>query len=334
MKEIRVSDRKKFYSGKNFFPSRKLPDKMWKRNDRKGAVAMKIGIIGAGAVGLLYGGWLGKFHEVTMFPRTKEQARLLNEKGITVKGGMSPFTVSVKAQETPVSPGTQELVIVTVKQYDLSGAAAILKKMDTAIPVLFLQNGMGHLPLLEELPQERILVGTVEHGAARIDAVTVAQNGRGKTNLAFFRGNWEGIAALLETAPDVFPFRLLPDYEIMLLRKCFANAMINPLTAVLKVKNGLLLTNPHYANVFRAVFEELIALFPKLSRQEMWEEVTGICRNTKENESSMLKDVKKGARTEIDAILGFMLETAARKEKEIPVSAALYEMVKGMERRN
>ncbi|KWZ77163.1 2-dehydropantoate 2-reductase [Heyndrickxia coagulans] len=294
----------------------------------KGAGKMKIGIIGAGAIGLLYGGWLGKLHEVTLFPRTKAQAGQLNEKGITVKDSASSFRTIVKADGTFSSLSSQDLVIVAVKQYDLPAVAAVLKHEDGGVPALFLQNGMGHLALLEKLPQKTILVGTVEHGASRLDGTTVKHNGHGKTNIAVYRGKWDESVQL---HTDAFPFTMQPDYELMLLRKCFANAVINPLTAILKAKNGELVSNPHYARVFRAVFEELAALFPKLSREKMWEEATGICKNTCENESSMLKDVKKGARTEIDAILGYMLETAARQNSRVPLASALYEMVKGME---
>ena len=43
---------------------------------------MRIGIIGGGAIGLLFANYLSENHDVTIFTRTKEQAELLNRDGL------------------------------------------------------------------------------------------------------------------------------------------------------------------------------------------------------------------------------------------------------------
>ncbi|WP_025730118.1 2-dehydropantoate 2-reductase [Heyndrickxia ginsengihumi] len=291
---------------------------------------MKIGIIGAGSLGLLYGGYLATKHAVTMFPRSLEQAEKLCEHGITVCGE-NCFQVNVLSTMDVSALNEQDVIFVTVKQYHLMSIVNMLKNIETSIPLVFLQNGMGHLTLLETLPQQIILVGTVEHGATRKNEMTVSHNGVGKTNIAFFCGHSDLLLKFFSSQPEQFKFVHHDHYELMLLHKCFANAMINPLTAILKVKNGELIRNSFYYKVFQSLFEELISLFPQLDREAMYRSVKNLCLSTKENESSMLKDIKKGSKTEIDAILGYMLGKASEREQHVPIMTAIYQIVKGME---
>ena len=58
-----------------------------------------------------------------------------------------------------------------------------------------------------------------------------------------------------------------------------------------------------------------------------------VARLTKENESSMLQDVKKGKKTEIDAINGAVAALGKKLGVETPVNGVLYALVRGMDRR-
>lgn len=50
------------------------------------------------------------------------------------------------------------------------------------------------------------------------------------------------------------------------------------------------------------------------------------------NKSSMLKDMEAGRPTEIDAILGYIIEEAKKKKQSVPIANAVYLMIKGKER--
>ncbi|HEY4553528.1 MAG TPA: 2-dehydropantoate 2-reductase [Bacillaceae bacterium] len=293
---------------------------------------MKIGIIGGGAIGLLFGGYLGLEHNVTLMVRGERQAHTINSKGVRVELEHSSKTVNVKS--IPLSEGeiVADLLIIAVKQYHLPALKDFLCSLDKGIPLMFIQNGMGHLELLETLPQRMIFVATVEHGASRLDERTVRHNGIGVTNIAVYRGD-EGTAARIPITGTDFVFVHRKNYRSMLGEKLIANAVINPLTAILRANNGELVSNPHYRIILQRLFHEIIPLFPELNEKKMEQNIVEICLNTRENTSSMLKDVLNGNKTEVDAILGYLVHFAEKKKVEIPLINAFYSMIKGLEKK-
>ncbi|MBS4207725.1 2-dehydropantoate 2-reductase [Bacillus sp. FJAT-50079] len=291
---------------------------------------MKIGIIGGGALGLLFAGYIGQEYDVTLFSRRMEQSKQLELHGVHVKTAQESLITPVKARANWQTLSEQELIIIAVKQYDLEGILPILRTLPIHIPLLFIQNGMGHLTYLCTLNNQAILVGTVEHGALKIDDHSVYHSGIGKTNIAYFRGD-ERILALSRMQSDSFPIKLHQDYEAILEQKLIVNAIINPLTALFQVKNGKLLTNPSYLALLHILYEEIIPCFPKIKENMTIKEVERICRSTSDNQSSMFKDIEEGRRTEIDAILGYVLKRGAEMGRKLPNVSFLYESIKGME---
>ncbi|MGF2615547.1 2-dehydropantoate 2-reductase [Rossellomorea vietnamensis] len=291
---------------------------------------MKVGVIGGGSIGLLFAAYLGKIFEVTLYVKRQEQEDTLNQKGITLREGGTSTSTHIKASNELEDLGVQDLIIIAVKQYHLEDLYEALTNIPPGIPLLFLQNGIGHLKILEVLPHEHIYVGTVEHGSLKESDHVVAHKGKGKTNTAVYRGNIDLLKELSRNSRD-FPLEVQQDYEVMLLEKLAVNAVINPLTAVLGVKNGRLFEIAEYEALAKEVFNEIILLYPKLKGVLGFEEIKAIAYRTRENTSSMLADIKAKRRTEVEAILGAVIEEADHSRTPLSVIPVLYQMVKGMD---
>lgn len=293
---------------------------------------MRVGIIGGGSIGLLFGAYMGQCNEVMIFTRRNEQARKIKEQGIRLLF-QGAGEKSIKVDASPANRGIteQDILIIAVKQYDLPHILPILKSVPTETPLCFVQNGMGHLELLNNLPHESIFVATVEHGAQRLDDRTVSHNGIGQTNLAVYKGN----AGIEKGFPQInnpnFPVCFHEEYRTILINKLLANALINPLTVIFQVKNGRLVDNPYYYELLKLMFEEIYTIFPLDDKEKMFNGIVNICKNTSNNTSSMLKDIQKGGKTEIDAILGYILKVAERKGAKLDTVQMAYVMVKGIE---
>jgi 2-dehydropantoate 2-reductase len=293
---------------------------------------MKIGIIGGGAVGLLFSYYLNKKFDVTLLVRRNEQVTLVNRHGVSLKRSDRIMTSFLHGEILSRKIRAFDLIIIAVKEYDLDSVLTILKETDDRVPLLFLQNGIGHLDRVKMLPHLTLLAGSVEHGALKENDHSVIHLGIGKTNLALIRGELNSAEELIIEQIEYFPFLLQDNHEVMMLKKLFVNVLINPLTAIAGVKNGRLPDNPHFLHIQHTLFEELLTLFPHMKNHIHFEEIMKICLDTSENRSSMLKDIEEKRKTEIETILGSLLLKAEKENHFVPIMNTLYKLVKGIER--
>lgn len=294
---------------------------------------MKIAIIGGGAIGLLFAHYLNEHHNVQVYVRNKSQADRLRSQGLKFERDGKRFNHPIQASLFSEWKGEEDLTIVSVKQYSIPEVVSSMKKMSQGrhLSLLFLQNGMGHLKWIQNLQADHLFVGSVEHGALKAETGTVLHTGIGVTKLAAIKGDLTFLKAISESASNYFPFVFNQNYKGMLIEKLIVNSVINPLTAVLHVRNGELLENQYYYRLFIKLFDEVSTILDIPDKEAAFNHVKKICRDTGNNRSSMLKDIEEGRHTEIDSILGYILEEADRKKMEAPYSLCLYCLVKGKE---
>ncbi|WP_053362065.1 2-dehydropantoate 2-reductase [Bacillus sp. FJAT-27251] len=292
---------------------------------------MRIGIIGAGSIGLLFSWYLSEKHEVTLYTRTVHQADMINRQGVAlVKEAEAVRKLPAKPMDEWM--GGDDLTIITVKQYQLHEVLIQIEdKLDKAGSLLFLQNGMGHLKLVEKLQASSVYVGSIEHGAVRESAVRVRHNGSGAIRAAVFKGSIVRLEELANNVPEDFSIQVETDYYDILVRKLVVNAVINPLTAAFEVQNGILLANPFYRKIAISLLEETLCVLEMADKEEHYRNVVNVCEKTASNYSSMYGDLSQGRPTEIDAILGFLMEEAEKRGVHCPYISNYYHVIKGKE---
>jgi 2-dehydropantoate 2-reductase len=292
---------------------------------------MNIGIIGGGSIGLLFAYYLSDQYDVTLYTNTKNQSDEILQNGIYLIHNETVNSRRVKTKWFEHWSGKEDLTIVAVKQYHLENLINLLVEKQTKnTEYVFLQNGMGHLKLLKYLHANTIYVSSVEHGAYKKSSFEVEHNGIGQTKLALYQGEISLPPSLL-TIPN-FPIILEDDYFEMLVRKLVANAIINPLTGLLKVQNGEIIRNKNYFSIVKNLFREIEAVL-KLERGDRYfQQVIEICQKTSGNRSSMLKDLEANRPTEVDAILGYILDEAEMNNIDAPICKTLYHFIKGSEK--
>ncbi|WP_221564083.1 2-dehydropantoate 2-reductase [Alkalihalobacillus sp. TS-13] len=298
----------------------------------KVGVVMKIGVIGGGSIGLLFTSYLAKSaHAVTLFVRREAQQQAIHTMGLTLKAGSSAYTSQPKVcllSETDRSD--IDVLIVAVKSYDVEQIMPeIIEKFRNTRSILFVQNGMQHLRFLPHLKMHSIYMGVVEHGAMKESDHLINHTGVGRTKIApYLDGhsgiNWEKLSK------ENFPFFYQNDWYAMVSEKLHINAVINPLTAILRIPNGALLTNTHWLELMEQLSKEACKVL-NIKYHEAWKDLVAVCENTSLNKSSMLRDIENKRRTEIEAINGFILNSAEGKNIEVPNNRFVYQIIKGME---
>jgi 2-dehydropantoate 2-reductase len=292
---------------------------------------MRIGIIGGGSIGLLFSYYLSECYDVTLYTRTVGQADVIRQNGLQLKLNGQTYRREVKTRSFENWHGNEDVTFIAVKQYHLSSLVKqMLERQAEKTNFIFLQNGMGHLKLLHLLNSETIYVSTVDHGAYKSSPFTVEHNGIGQTKLALYKGN-KVLPDSLYVIPG-FSIVFESNYYEMLIKKLVVNAIINPLTALLKVPNGEIIQNDHYLRAAQNLFSEISEILKLENAERYFHQVKEVCQKTANNRSSMLKDIEQNNQTEVDAIIGFILEEAERKKLKAPISQMLYDFIKGSER--
>jgi 2-dehydropantoate 2-reductase len=244
-------------------------------------------------------------------------------------GRMQAYPVQVASDPRECAGACCALVLV--KSWQTADAAGQLKECLTADGLaLTLQNGLGNRETLEgALGERRVALGVTTLGATLLGPGLVRPAGDGTVTLGA-HPRLEPMAEALRSAG--FAVEVDPDPLSLLWGKLVINAAINPLTALLGVRNGELLERPAARLLLAYVVGEAAAVAQALGvclpYPDPLATVEAVARRTAANRSSMLQDVQRGAPTEIDAICGAIVQAGERAGVPTPVSRTLWQLVK------
>ncbi|WP_049936766.1 ketopantoate reductase family protein [Haloplanus natans] len=294
---------------------------------------MEILVFGAGSLGSLVGGLLAREHDVSLVGRDPH-ATAVNDDGLRITGVES---VDVRPAATTDATGTSaDLALVTVKTYDTEAAARTLATGDYDA-VCSLQNGMGNEDVLADTVDASVLAGTATYGARLVDPGHVEWTGRGTITV----GAWRPVDDATTADRVAAAFRAAgldaaatADIRTRLWEKLAVNAAINPVTALSRVENGALTERPLAALARPAAVETAAvarAAGTDLDDGTARDAAETVARETARNRSSMLQDVTRGRRTEIDAINGYVVDRAAATGTSAPVNRTLADLIRGWE---
>lgn len=231
------------------------------------------------------------------------------------------------------------IIIVCVKTYSLPAVcdelrhSGLLKgRLKNAIFIL-LMNGMGNREVFDEpdLRDSQVLEGITSLGVKFSEDGLVELKGKGKTIFEDKIG--EEMKKFLRDRflQGGFEMEFARDFKEHQYSKLFVNSVINPITALTRQRNGIVLSSALNSTVENIVKEAVrVAAKEGIKRDEkrVIEEVYSVAEKTFGNTSSMLQDVLKGRMTEIDSINGYIISLAKKHNVEVPVNEALYGLVK------
>lgn len=291
-------------------------------------MAETIGIVGGGALGSLLGAKLAKAgHRVRMAVRSPERREAIQREG---------WGVQVADRAEALADTT--LVYLCVKAFDTAAATNELAALPATVGVASLQNGWGNLEILERvLPGRPLVAGATALGAYIDPSGALQASLAGGTVFAPWDATeirWAEYAATLfesaglraETRRQARP---------VLWRKLVLNAGVNPLSAISGRTNGDLLDSGPLVNLAEAAAREAAHVGVTLGHWEVGVDpaplVRSLLEETRNNRSSMAEDLARGRRTEIEEIVGSILNLAAEQERPVPVLQALHALVRAAE---
>ncbi|MED4955156.1 2-dehydropantoate 2-reductase [Paenibacillus macerans] len=312
---------------------------------------MRIDIIGAGALGLLFGGKLAEAGErVRFWTRTAEQAELLRREGVEltepdgtihiIEGKRFAADALEQTAGTDLAEEPDWLLLMT-KQGHITEAllSACGRLAGKHTNIVCFQNGAGHLERIRQMIPGQVLYAAITtEGAKRADGRRITRAGFGETHVGvdqamdFLEFSGESLVKLLRKAG--FNAFLSNDIGKEMFRKLLINAVINPLTAIWRIPNGQLLESEARKAAMRQLCDEGERIFRANGiayDADIYAQILEVCRSTAGNTSSMLKDVLAGNPTEIDFINGRLAEMARAKQVAAPGHELVWQLIRGMQ---
>jgi len=319
---------------------------------------MKIGIIGAGALGSLIAFYLSTHADIWLLSRRREQIDAINRDGLRRELDGAEETRRPHAAADPAAIGPCDIVLVLTKSYATAWAAeqaqqligtenqglrtesdtpALSPQSSVLGPVVVtLQNGLGNRELLAlTLGDANVGQGVTALGATLQGLGQVRHAGQGTTifGAAPDRTRMATLVALFNTCG--LPAELSDDLEALVWGKLVVNVGINALTALLRVPNGALAANAEAGALMAGAIAEAAAVAQArgtaLPYDDPLAHTLAVAHATSANHSSMLQDVLRGSPTEIDAINGAVAREGLRLGVPTPVNSMLAALVRALD---
>jgi 2-dehydropantoate 2-reductase len=293
-------------------------------------------IVGTGAMASLFAARLAATDIQTMLLGTwVEGLEALRTHGVRlVENNGTEQTFPVQATANPTDCADARFALVLVKSWQTERSARQLAQcLSPNGLAVTLQNGLGNREkLAEALGTSRVALGVTTFGATLLGPGRVRPGGEGVISLGA-HPHIEPLASLLQRAG--FVVEIVPKADDLLWSKLVINAAINPLTALLRVPNGELLTHPSARILMGAVAQEAATVAKALGHHLTYPDpvasAEAVAHHTAVNHSSMLQDVLRGAPTEIDAICGAIVQTGERCGVSTPVNRTLWLLIRALE---
>jgi 2-dehydropantoate 2-reductase len=306
---------------------------------------MNILVMGAGAVGSAVGGFLGQAgHRVALVGRDPHMAAI-RERGLRVEGiwgehlirGLRTFT---NIREVPRE--RFDLVLITTKSYDTGEAARqVLPWLSEDSLVISLQNGLGNVETISEMVGDsravggRLIFGIRIPEAGRVEITVYADKvmlGSPSHKVDFAR--LEAIASAFTQAG--IPAEATLEIKQFIWGKVFYNCCLNPLSALLEVTYGELSEHPETKQIMTSVIEEIFAVAGAKGVALAWRSpleyqkilLGRLVPDTYAHHASMLQDVMRGKKTEIDALNGAIARLGEETGIPTPVNLMLTQLIK------
>jgi 2-dehydropantoate 2-reductase len=292
----------------------------------------KIFILGAGAIGSVIGARLSKKNDVILVGN-KAHVEAVDSKGLTVSGDIDEtFRLKVDTRIREIPQGA--LIFLTTKAHDAEKAVeGIIRLLRKDTVVLVLQNGLGNEESIKRAVGNKfkVLRGITNMAAEFFNAGEI-KYWVGETTIEY-GSVAEEIAAIMNDSGLKTSVSKNINNETW--SKVVLNSVVNPLSAIFRVRNNEISTQP-LAEVRHQIIRECIVVgnaegvtFPKDLEKGIGKELISYT-----NYSSMCQDMMRGKRTEIDFLNGRIVELGARHHIPTPVNETLVHLIKFLEEKN
>lgn len=305
----------------------------------------RLYVVGAGAMGCLFGGLLAEGGlDVTLVDPWQEHVDAINGRGLRIVGFGGDRDVSVRAVTCPAGLRIADIVFVQCKSYCTEAAIkSAIGTVGTETVVISFQNGLGNEELLASVVgEDKVLGGLTAQGASIEAPGTVRNYSELPTWIGEMSGGVSGRATGLAKllSGHGLPTSASENIRLDIWKKLMANVGVSASSGIANLRIRHLMQVPDMRETAYAAISEAAEVaratgldLDPVEAREVLEKVSGP-GGTGDNKSSLCIDLLQGRQTEIDFINGAIVDLGMRHGIPTPVNATLVSAVKAVEFRN
>lgn len=289
---------------------------------------MKIGVMGAGALGCYFGGRLAEAGCDISFIARGAHLEALKTDGIRIESPLGDRRITpVAATDDPADVGPVDMIFFLVKLFDTEAAARQMAPMiGPSTHVVTFQNGVdGAARIGEIVGRERVLDG-IAYIPAHLSAPGTVHHGGRLARLIFGeedgRESPRATALLAQLQAAEIEAHLVDDIRVKKWRKFVMLSAMSGVTALTRLPLGPILADPHCAALFRAALEETAAVgradcpdLPEDAADAALEVAKGFEPGIR---ASMAEDLSRGKRIELMDLSGAVVRLGEKYGVETP----------------
>lgn len=306
---------------------------------------MRIVIVGSGAIGRLFGSFLIRGgSEITLIDIDHAILGALREKGIGLLEGDEEHpdnagTFPVQALHSAKSLTEADLVLLLVKSQATRVAVQdVAHLINDSCPLLCIQTGLGNLEVAREIvPEKNILLGITYMSGIALSDARVRKGAHATTFIGELDGSF---SQRLEIIKELFcrsglETQMVKRIVSRLWSKVIIYSAINPVSAILQVPNGSLVSRTESITLMKRLLDEGISVANakgiELVHPDLYEVLFESCEKSASNLSSMLQDILNEVATEIDAQNGAICRYGEEHGVSVPTHRTMLELIKLLE---
>jgi 2-dehydropantoate 2-reductase len=304
------------------------------------AYQMKVAVVGAGAMGSIFGARFAEGgHDTVLVDVAEPLVEKINADGVTIVRGDEEKTAQLPATTDPAGVGEVDLVVFFVKCYHTSSAAEMARPLvgpDTVVASL--QNGWGNGDVLASVyDPAQVVVGVTYNSGTVLELGKVAHPGVGPTYMGpFADGSRAGAERLAEAvSAGGLEAHVIDVIRPEIWKKLILNAATLPTASLTGMNAGALTAHELMRDLVSETAREATAVANALGydidADERIEYTHGLLERAGPTRGSMLQDFEAGRRTEIDVINGAVVRAAKETGVAVPLNRAFVALVKGWE---
>lgn len=298
---------------------------------------MNIAVIGAGALGCLFGGHLVVAgHDVWLLHRREQTASTLSAAGISIhRDGDPPLAAGINATTTASDVGTADLVLVLVRAHQTPTALAEHAAcIGPETLLLSLQNGLRNYDyLLDQVGRERAFCGVTYEAAITKEPGTIIHT---STGLTTFGGSSVGARTTIQEtfAEAGFNVNTVTDPRPVIWQKGALVGATAPVLTLTGCPVTHLPTDPLDEVVTQLLTEaDHVATSQgiDINVETIQQTIASMTESHAEHRVSMVQDIEHGRRTEIDELNGVIIDLGETADIAVPINKHVTALIHGVE---